>query len=95
MAITWTPVVTIIDFETKLISLSATRVNDDDPENIITDTYSVEKMYIDTAAEKVAVMDAILTMRNNELARLAKIAALAPTVAALETQAKQYLEAQE
>ena len=95
MAITWTPTVTLVDFETKLISLSATRVDDTDPENIITDTYSVKNMYINSAEEKVAVMDALLAVRADELARLARIAALAPTIAALETQAKTYLEAQE
>ena len=95
MAITWTPTVTIVDFETNLISLSAIRVDDTDPQNIITDTYSVEKMYINNAAEKLAVMDAILKIRADELARLARIALLAPTIAALETQAKTYLEAQE
>ena len=95
MAITWTPTVTLVDFETKLISLSATRVDDTDPENIITDTYSVKNMYINSAEEKVAVMDAILAIRADELIRLARIASLDSTVTALEIQAKAYLEAQE
>ena len=95
MAITWTPTVTIVDFETKLISLSATRVDDADPQNIITDTYSVHNRYINNAEEKVAVMDALLAIRADELIRLARIASLDSIVTALEIQAKTYLEAQE
>ena len=95
MSITWTPTVTLVDFETKLISLSATRVDDTDPENIITNTYSIHNMYINNAEEKVAVMDALLAIRADELIRLARIASLDSTVTALEIQAKAYLEAQE
>ena len=93
MAITWTPKITVMCLETRLVSLSATRLDSDDPDN--PKTYTVYNMHVNTQEEKLAVMDAILVKRAYELIYEAKVAIIAAEVAALEAQAKTYLESQE
>jgi len=93
MAITWMPKITLLDLETRLISLSATRTDSDNPSN--PKTYIVNNMHINTTTEKSAVMKAILTKRAEELVRDAKVAAVADIIADLEVQAKTYLESKE
>lgn len=93
MAISWTPKVTVLDLETRLISLSATRLDSEHPDD--PRTYTVENVHINTAEQKLAVMDFILEERADELAHEAKVAALAVVIADMEAQAKTYLESKE
>jgi len=93
MSIEWTPKVTVLDLETRLITLSVTRLDSEHPDN--SRTYIAENVHINTAEQRLAVMNFILEERAEDLAHDAKVAALAIIIADLESQAKIYLENQE
>lgn len=90
MAITWDTKITVINVFTKEISLIATRTDSTDPTN--PKTYTVPRAVIDTAAQKIAVMDEVWAKHQ---AALAKESNLAGLIGSLETDANANLEARE
>jgi len=92
MAVTWKVSIRPLDIARKEVSVSATRTDNTDPENIKTETHMILSAIIDTMAQKVAVMDQIWDMHIADVAKQAQIAAV---VADLEAQAVANLGARE
>jgi hypothetical protein len=93
MAITWSVKIAVLDYKDHHVTVSATRTDSADPEN--PKTYVIPWVHIDTTAQKSAALDAIWAQMTADIAYAAKVAAYAPTVAALEAAAKTNLEARE
>ena len=93
MAITWDEKITVLDYNQKHVNVTCTRTDSADPSN--PKTYTVGPVHIDTPTQRNAVQDAIWALHLADLALAAKVAAFAPTVAALEAAGKANLEARE
>lgn len=93
MAITWTVKINVLDYIQKHVSVVATRVDSADPDN--PKVYTIPSVHIDTAAQRIAALDAIWTMRTADVNKEALAAAFAPTVSSLEAAAKTNLEGRE
>ena len=93
MAITWEVQITVLDYDQKHVSVSGTRTDSTDPDN--PRTYTATPRHIDTADQKIAVMDEMWALRTSDVALDDKKAAFAPIIETLETQAKANLEARE
>lgn len=92
MAVTWDVNIRPLDIVRKEVSISATRTDDTDPENVKTETHTVLSTIIDTQAQKLAAMDQIWDMHLAEVAKQAQIEAV---IGELESQAVTNLEARE
>ena len=87
MAITWEVNVAVLDKATKRVNVSATRTDDTDPANVLTESHSVDAI-IATGPQKAAVMTNIW---NQHLEYQSVIA----VIGTLEADAKANLEARE
>ena len=87
MAISWDVKVSIVDFATERVIVAATRTDDTDPENILTESYSVDAI-ISTGPKKASVMQNIW---NQHLVYQTHIA----LIGTLEADAKANLEGRE
>jgi len=90
MAISWNVDITVLDVVTKAVSVAATRTDDTDPDN--PKSYAVLYAIIDTAPQKLAVMDNIWEQHQ---ATTTKQTAIDAFIGSLESDAKANLEARE
>jgi len=90
MAITWEVKIIVTDILSKTISITAIRTDSTNPAN--PRTYTIANRHINTAAEKIAVMNDIWVMRTADVNRDLAVFTLIGT---LEAQAKANLEARE
>jgi len=90
MAITWTTTITPLNMATKEASISATRIDSEDPDN--PKTYNVPLAKLATAQEKLAVADEIWAAYQADLAYTYTIAAF---IDQLEIDLNANLEARE
>ena len=88
--ITWDTQITVVNIVTKTISMTAIRTDDSDPDN--PNVFTVRNRHINTAAEKIAIMDEIWAMHVASESRGEIIATL---IGNLESQANTNLEARE
>jgi hypothetical protein len=93
MAISWAVQITLLDGNTRHVSIAATRTDSVDPAN--PKTYTVGPCHIDTAAQRAVALDALWSQHVAAAALAAKVVAFGPTIAALETAAQTNLQGRE
>ena len=93
MALSWELSITVLDYNQKHVSVSGTRTNTDEPDDIR--TYTVSPRHIDTTAQQLAVLNEIWALYTADVILDAKKVTFAPIIASLEAAGKANLEARE